>query len=555
MSNPVLANISENIFNDRYNELSMRDIGIELKHYKMGTAPENPSFVANQDKPKKIIIDKFKDFFQFGLGLEMPILISHIGDGKTHFIRMIFDAYKNIPNIKARRVYLRDEEIDIKIKILEVIDRVDIKKCAEKIISKIPYYNQKKDERLILDLCEKFDIGQNLAKVLLSTHSKELTIQTKAIRILKGSLDEEFLVKLGLENFRDSSEEFYFSFLKLLCEYFRDEGIYIIIVFDEFEHVLDWKDGTKIVRFFRNIKEFTDQMSVYPNLFMMLAATQVYKDKDIFEKFTVIEPAAYDRMKSQFIKLEDISSDEEVLNLVNYLKVRYEKFYSINIDINIVMEILMDNMGNKNIETTYRSYSQEIMRIFDNLRDKYNMEVDSKSENENLNISIEKNKEPERLNTELIVSRDNAIVIWDNTPSPIAKKSLFVVAWSELLIKFGYNILEVDKKYGFIIYKKDGIRNLFYILYTTKSDNPKLFDQKYKEALIIKERNSAEKITFVYPEYLLKDKIGIDYLKSDIKFISYNSESIIELLILKNDELTSEGVKYIYDKYKNMVEL
>ena len=53
--------------------LTMKDIGIELKHFSMGTAPEKPSFLVNQDDLKKKIIEKFSGFFDENMsqGLEV----------------------------------------------------------------------------------------------------------------------------------------------------------------------------------------------------------------------------------------------------------------------------------------------------------------------------------------------------------------------------------------------------------------------------------------------------------------------------------------------------
>lgn len=53
MRKKITANDCKAMFNDRFNSLSSKELGIELKHFAMGTAPESPSFLVNQDELKK----------------------------------------------------------------------------------------------------------------------------------------------------------------------------------------------------------------------------------------------------------------------------------------------------------------------------------------------------------------------------------------------------------------------------------------------------------------------------------------------------------------------
>lgn len=63
MKKKISVNDCKSMFNDKFNTLTMKELGIELKHFSMGTAPENPSFLVNQDELKKKITEKFCDFF------------------------------------------------------------------------------------------------------------------------------------------------------------------------------------------------------------------------------------------------------------------------------------------------------------------------------------------------------------------------------------------------------------------------------------------------------------------------------------------------------------
>lgn len=49
MKKNISSNDCRTLFDDKFDTLSMKDIGIELKHFSVGTAPERPSFLVNQD--------------------------------------------------------------------------------------------------------------------------------------------------------------------------------------------------------------------------------------------------------------------------------------------------------------------------------------------------------------------------------------------------------------------------------------------------------------------------------------------------------------------------
>ena len=65
MKKKISANDCKAMFNDKFSSLTMKELGIELKHFSMGTAPETPSFLVNQDELKKKITEKFCDFCLF----------------------------------------------------------------------------------------------------------------------------------------------------------------------------------------------------------------------------------------------------------------------------------------------------------------------------------------------------------------------------------------------------------------------------------------------------------------------------------------------------------
>ncbi|WP_026881735.1 hypothetical protein [Clostridium akagii] len=543
MGNPILSKKSETIFEDKFDKLSMKDIAIELKHYRIGTAPENPSFVANQEEAKHKIIEKFKDFFDLSTGLELPILISNIGDGKTHFIRMISDAFSKVNNVRVRRIYIRDEQVDIKLKILEAVERNEIKNCVNKIFKK--YKVASNDENYaVANLQEKYGINKNLAITLIKGNLNDVKIHTQAIQLLKGNFEVEF-IDTYLYNFQESSEEFYFDFLKILCDYFEAENLYTIIVFDEIEHVMDWKDQEKQKRFFRNIKELTDKLTLYKNLFLILAATQIYGGEDFVQHINLIEPATYDRMKSLFINLKDISSDEEVMNLINYLKKRYEKYYSINLDENLVFTHLKQRFKTERVENTYRNYAQEITKIFDEYRN-----------NEHCNEEISDKKEKNAFNNidvDTYDAKKQALIRWKNAASPIANKSFIVEAVGALLVLSGNELININRRTGYIIVSsKEKEKKLFYITYTSRKNFAKLFSDKLNVALRIKEQKSIKSLVYLYPKELTKlDKNQIDsYRNQGIEIVSYDDQLIIKLLILLDEKVSVDYKKQIANDIK-----
>ena len=75
----------------------------------MGTAPESPSFLVNQDELKKIMIEKFCNFFDKNKsqGLEIVFLKSNYGNGKSHFIRTIYTFLNEYENVIAKIVSLK----------------------------------------------------------------------------------------------------------------------------------------------------------------------------------------------------------------------------------------------------------------------------------------------------------------------------------------------------------------------------------------------------------------------------------------------------------------
>ena len=74
MKKKISSNDCNEMFEDRLKNLTMKEIGIELKHFEIGTSPEFPSYLVNQDILKNKLIEKFSDFFDSNKSPGMEII-------------------------------------------------------------------------------------------------------------------------------------------------------------------------------------------------------------------------------------------------------------------------------------------------------------------------------------------------------------------------------------------------------------------------------------------------------------------------------------------------
>ena len=74
MKKKISPNDCNEMFEDRLKNLTMKEIGIELKHFEIGTSPEFPSYLVNQNILKNKLIKKFSDFFNSTKSSSMEII-------------------------------------------------------------------------------------------------------------------------------------------------------------------------------------------------------------------------------------------------------------------------------------------------------------------------------------------------------------------------------------------------------------------------------------------------------------------------------------------------
>lgn len=368
MKKKIRPSDCKNMFNDKFSSLSMKELGIELKHLSVGTAPENPSFLVNQEELKEIIVKKFSIFFDEdkSQGLEMIFLKSNYGNGKSHFIKSIYSFLSNYENIYTRKISLKQEKEDLKFKILEAVSQKTLKDCATYFVNEaITNSGIENKEVIISNLIDNYSISSVLAELLYySTNSEDISMQTKAIAILKGNYLSEYLKSFKLKaEYLNSG--FYFNTIRLLCDYLRRKTIYLAIIFDEYEHIFSWKDKNALITFAYDLKKFTDDIEIYKNLLLIFAESEASSSK----AESLHDPAFNTRKPPITFTISNISSFTEVEKLYKMIRTRYEKYYDISLDefSSQILEELKNNLELKS-KTDYRAYTTTIMKILDEYR-------------------------------------------------------------------------------------------------------------------------------------------------------------------------------------------
>lgn len=496
----ITSNDCKLMFDDKFNALTMKEIGIELKHFSMGTAPEKPSFLVNQDEIKNKIVEKFCDFFDVNKaqGLEVIFLKSNYGNGKTHFIRTIYTFLNEYENIITRRVSLKQEETDLKKKILESISQKVFKECATFLINSVEDDGVPKAEAVILmDVEEKYSINANLAKLLYeAARSNDIALQVKAIAILKGNYLPEYLKNFGCKK-QELNSEFYYNVIRLVSLYLKEIDYFLVIVFDEYEHVFSWKSEKYRKNLYEDIKLFTDHLATFCNMFFVFAESDSVDN----ESESSDDPAFKSRKANLTCQIADISSETEVEKLFRMILIRYEKYYEISFDVykdDILQMIYNDPMIRE--KTNYRGYTQAIMRVLDQFRNKP-PKVNGKMDDEKL-YNIEREKYDK----------------WKKATS-ISKKTMLCEMLEKMIAASKESIVSKSKRKGEYVSKKNQFSKRYYIISTnnpSKKDYQKrvINFQKYKFG-------ENEKIYILYPA--VDENIDDN---CDMKTILYNDSTV-----------------------------
>lgn len=533
MKKNITSNDCKSMFSDKLNSLSMKELGIELKHFAIGTAPEYPSYLANQDELKKMLIDKFSNFFDpnRSQGLEVIFLRSNYGNGKSHFIRTIHSFLSNFDNVLAKRVSFKQEKTDLKIKILEGVGQKTIKESAVFFVD-MAVSDSLADEKeaILLTLSEKLNINTVLCELLYqAARSQDISKQSQAIALLKGNFMPVYLKSFGLKR-ADINNELYFDVIRLICDFLYESNNYMVIVFDEYEHVYSWKDAQARKVFFGDIKLFTDNLDTYKNLFFVFAESEsVDNDSEASD-----DPAYVSRKKGRTYQIKSISSEIEVQKLFKMIKSRYEKYYEISLD-EYVDEILDEIKNDEQVKanSNYRNYTQVIIRILD--------------EYKNRPIKVRKPKKV----------RDNTTMTQDNASSPlngntsiddkwmaatsISKKTILCEALEYLLERSDEHILSKSKKKGIYSTQNQQEKIEYHIIVT---ENPSSLDfiKRYNEILRIQSENSIGRSVILYP---YQHDTNNEFKYENVIFYDVNKVPSILEQIYSNDEVVEDVFSHL----------
>lgn len=512
MKKKISVNDCKSMFNDKFNTLTMKELGIELKHFSMGTAPENPSFLVNQDELKKKITEKFCDFFDVNKaqGLEVVFLKSNYGNGKSHFIRTIYTFLNEYENVITRRVSLKQEETDLKKKILESISQKVLKECATFLINSVEEDALSEEEAAILMAVEeKYSIDANLAKLLYeAARSNDVALQVQAIAILKGNYLPKYLKNFGCKK-QELNSEFYYNVIKLVSIYLKEIDYFLVIVFDEYEHVFSWKSEKYRKNLYEDIKLFTDNLATFGNMFFVFAESDSVDN----ESESSDDPAFKSRKANLTYQIADISSETEVEKLFRMILKRYEKYYEVSFEAytDDILQMIYDDPLIRE-KTNYRGYTQAIMRVLDQFRNKppkaKRVRRNKVSDNENGKIdegelyNIEKEKYDK----------------WKKATS-ISKKTMLCEMLEKMIATSKESIVSKSKKKGEYVTRKNQCLKRYYIIST---DNPSKKDFE-KRVVNLQDFifSEEEKIYVLYPA----SEEDIDD-NSNIKTILYNDSTV-----------------------------
>lgn len=521
MKKQITANDCKFIFDDRFDSLTSKELGIELKHFTMGTAPEKPSFLVNQDELKKTIIEKFSNFFDKNKsqGLEIIFLKSNYGNGKSHFIRTIYTFLSEYENVVTKIVSLKQEETDLKNRILESISQKRVMECANYIVESVEEKTGSNVSAVAINMmAEKYELNIKLARLLYEiAEGENVDKQMQAIAILKGNYEIDYIRKFQLQK-RDLDNDFYYNVIRLILYYFQQKDLYLVVVFDEYEHVCLWKDSKARNSMYEDIKLFSDNIGALENLFIVFAESESVDNALEFKD----DPAFMSRKASMTYEISDISSETEVDRLLEMILVRYEKYY--NLSLNRYMGAIKEMVNEDPFiegKTNYRAYTQAIMRVLDVYRN-------------NSTILKKKNliNNSER-NPDLKTKHANFKNKWLCATS-ISKKTMLCNIIEQGIIRVGGKIVSIARKQGKI---EIDIDHNIRIIFVISTDIPGKKDLDKRMNLVASESMQKD---VLYPYFNGCEESEYENI------IFYDTETVVTV----ERNLFSDEYKYIsYEKF------
>ncbi|WP_317317046.1 BREX system ATP-binding domain-containing protein, partial [Peptostreptococcus russellii] len=356
---------------------------------------------------------------------------------------------------------------------------------------------------------EKYSIDANLAKLLYeAARSNDVALQVQAIAILKGNYLPEYLKNFGCKK-QELNSEFYYNVIKLVSIYLKEIDYFLVIVFDEYEHVFSWKSKKYRKNLYEDIKLFTDNLATFGNMFFVFAESDSVDN----ESESSDDPAFKSRKANLTYQIADISSETEVEKLFRMILKRYEKYYEVSFEAytDDILQMIYDDPLIRE-KTNYRGYTQAIMRVLDQFRNKppkaKRVRRNKVSDNENGKIdegelyNIEKEKYDK----------------WKKATS-ISKKTMLCEMLEKMIATSKESIVSKSKKKGEYLTRKNQCLKRYYIIST---DNPSKKDFE-KRVVNLQDFifSEEEKIYVLYPT----SEEDIDD-NSNIKTILYNDSTV-----------------------------
>lgn len=527
-----LSDVLKNIFADKKpGKLRARR---ELVNYERGVAPDKPSFTVNQEKVQREVIKQLENTFS-GIAMGFLLIFGNTGDGKTHILNSIKTALAEAEQVFVAEEYLRDEKTDIFKTIIQKIDYLFLRKCIKNLLSQNIDEELKSESAQVSLLSYQLDLSYEVASVLRQIAYGSMEDMLEAVDFLTGKNRSTKL----LNRFKDFQEQaFYVEVVNVINYMLKQNNKYLVILLDEFEHILDWEDKKNQRRFFRHIKELLDRSSQYTNICILIAATEVYEGEitdDLKGIIESIEPALYERLQGVKVELESVSSGKIIEKLakkiLNLYKIIDEEKNISPEEVKKIVEKKIDISRKEN----YRKICQIIM---DSLK------------NEEYLDKVEKS--PEAVDTiedkEAVVKRAKANWISLN---PNAKKSYLIDSFEVLFNLLEYDIANVDKRQGWIKArgfsdKGNRLQNerLYAIAYTSQSNNGRFIKDKFERALKGKNSYGLPLCYFIYPDYACpadtKKNLEKDH-QTEAIFIPLERDDLIKLHIFVMEDEISEG--------------
>lgn len=108
----------------------------------------------------------------------------------------------------------------------------------------------------------------------------------------------------------------------------KEIDYFLVIVFDEYEHVFSWKSEKYRKNLYEDIKLFTDNLATFGNMFFVFAESDSVDN----ESESSDDPAFKSRKANLTYQIADISSETEVEKLFRMILKRYEKYYEVSFE-------------------------------------------------------------------------------------------------------------------------------------------------------------------------------------------------------------------------------